>query len=82
MNQPQETDPCASIRQEIEDTQRTLNEDRFDLSHPEDLTTEQEAALKREVEELKRKLARLKRELTGCLEQNQHSEGSQTVPAK
>ena len=49
--QPQSIDPCASIRQDIEDTKKTINDDQLELSHfPEDLTAAaQKAQLMQEI---------------------------------
>jgi hypothetical protein len=55
--QPQSIDPCASIRQDIEDTKKTINDDQLELSHfPEDLTAAQKAQLMQEITDLKQKL--------------------------
>ena len=82
MSQPQETDPCASIRQDVTNTQKRLKDFEFDLSHPEDLTTEQEVEIKKEVAKLKTKLGELKDKLRRCVEANPHSKSSQMVPSE
>jgi len=78
----QETDQCASIRQDIKDTQLVLNRDRFDLSHAEVLTAEREADIRKEIPKLEKKLDGLHDKIRRCLEENSHSESSQTVPSE
>jgi hypothetical protein len=79
MTQPQETDQCASIRQDIKDTQLVLNRDRFDLSHAEVLTTQKEEDIKKEIPKLEKKLDGLHNKLRRCLEENSHGAVPQTV---
>jgi chromosome segregation ATPase len=81
--QPQSIDPCASIRQDIEDTKKTINDDQLELSHfPEDLTAAQKAQLMQEITDLKQKLVRLDAELAQCREQHAQSGSAEAVPSE
>ena len=83
MNQPQPTDPCLSIRQDIEETENQIQSDFFDLQHPEDLLPEQEVAIAEDLKTQQKKLKRLQIDLNRCREENpQHRESSQTVPSE
>ena len=70
MNQPQETDLCAFIRKDIEITQKLIDDQRFELQHPEILTHDVVVRLNEDLERRGKLLDSFKDALYRCRAEN------------
>jgi len=72
VNQPQQTDPCAFIRKDIEITLKLIDDDRAHLQHPETLTHDVVVRLKVDLERRGELLDSFQEALHRCRAEHPH----------
>ena len=81
MSQRQHAEPCASIQEKIDDTEQVMKDIERDLENPADLTPEQIAEDREELEKNRTKLRHLHTDLRHCREQHRQDAVVEAVPS-